>query len=130
MKPVGTLTWLSDGVTQDAYEELNLLAHAAMFERTLRQACGGQAECGTCRVRVVGEVTGMTIDEREFRTAHPRVLADGERLACQCRPIGDVGVFVRKRGYKDLRFALPQDAVFGYSGARDEARNDPPRKAR
>ncbi len=105
MKPVGTLTWLPDAETQPAFAQLNILAHSMMADRPHRQACGGQAECGTCRVRVIegaDNLTAPTVDEREFVDEFPDALADGERLACQCRPTGDVVLKIPK-GTRDVR---------------------------
>ncbi len=106
MKPVGSLTWLPDGVVMDAYEELNLLAHAAMHERKHRQACGGQAECGTCRVEIVsGAFSERPPDERELLLAHPKVFGRHQRLACRARPLGDVVVRLPPKGLRDLRLS-------------------------
>ena len=101
------MTWeFSDGTKRvtKAYAPLNILAHAEVFEITVPQACGGQAECGTCRVRVLsGEVTGMLGDEVELRADHPRHFEDDERLSCRARPRGDVVVRLRGRAPVDLR---------------------------
>ena len=54
----------------------------------LNAVCGGAGTCGTCRVRVVaGQVTPPTEGEQES-------LAEGFRLACQTRVLGDVRVDV------------------------------------
>lgn len=100
------ITWrLRDGErVTDGYGPLNLLAHAEAFEIPLAQACGGQAECGTCRVRVVsGALTEPTPDEQELMATHRRRFGQGERLACQCRPRGDVVVALPGRCPQDLR---------------------------
>ena len=107
MKPVGTAIWtFSDGTTRvtDAYTQFNVLAHAEIYEIAIPQACGGQAECGTCRVHVLsGEVSPMLPDEAELRAQHPRSFAADERLACRARPLGDVSVRLRGRPPVDLR---------------------------
>ena len=107
MKPVGTLSWWPNSEEQDAYEELNILAHSMVADRAHRQACGGQAECGTCRIQVVmglENLTPPTVDEREFTAEYPDALAKDERLACQCRPTGDVMLRLPK-GVRDVRFS-------------------------
>ncbi|PIE19816.1 MAG: hypothetical protein CSA66_02075 [Proteobacteria bacterium] len=99
---------LPDGgrVELDGYGRLNLLAHAEMIELELPQKCGGQAECGTCRVRVLeGEVTPPTPDERDLSERHARRFADGERLACRARPRGDVVAELLALTPPDLRDA-------------------------
>jgi ferredoxin len=76
MKSSGTIVWeFANGVTQKtlAYGPLNILGHAEIFEIVIPQACGGQAECGTCRVQILqGEVTAMLGDEVELRGPRPR----------------------------------------------------------
>lgn len=106
MRTVGTITWLPDGARQEALAELPLLVHAMMEEREHEQACGGHAECGTCRVRVLAgaaNLTPPTGEERELRERHPEALAADQRLACQCRPTGDVTVEVPVEPLADLR---------------------------
>ena len=107
MTPIGTIIWeFADGGSRStsAYGELNILAHVEIFELTLAQACGGQAECGTCRIKVLsGQVTGMLGDEAELRRDHPGKFASDERLGCRARPQGDLHVQLRGRRPEDLR---------------------------
>jgi len=107
VKSVGMIVWLPTGDPQEAYEELNMLAHSMMADRSHRQACGGQGECGTCRVQVVvgGEnLTPPTVHEREFMAEFPDALAADERLGCQCRPLGNVTLKI-PRGVRDVRYS-------------------------
>ncbi len=101
------LRWqLADGsvLETDGYEPLNLLAHAEVFDIQIVQACGGQAECGTCRVRCLeGTLTPPTADERELRQQHRKRFEDDERLACQCRPRSDLLLSLPGRRHDDLR---------------------------
>lgn len=106
MEPVGTVTWQPEGTEQEALAELTLLVHAMLCEREHTQACGGQAECGTCRVRVLRgaeNLSPMTPDERELRLDHPGALAPDERLACMARPLGSVVIAVPDGDLADLR---------------------------
>ena len=111
MKSTGTIVWeFANGLTKEtlAYAPLNILGHAEIFEFVIPQACGGQAECGTCRVRVLeGEVTTMLGDEAELRRAHPKHFEDDERLSCRARPLGDVRIQLRGKGPADLRDEVP-----------------------
>ena len=56
--------------------------------------CRGLGTCGTCAVRVEGEVSGPTAVERWRLNFPPHKdgLARGLRLACQCRVEGDLTV--------------------------------------
>lgn len=105
MDEVGTLRWLPDGQEQPAHAELTLLLHALMADREHDQACGGQAECGTCRVRVVSgaALSPPTPMEQELRREFPDALAADERLACMTRPLGDVTIAVPPAPLDDLR---------------------------
>jgi adenylate cyclase len=57
--------------------------------------CGGRARCSTCRVRVLGDISGLPppsgreahVLDRVGVTANPAI-----RLACQLRPQSDIGV--------------------------------------
>lgn len=73
-------------VSVEAYDQLNLLAHAQIAERSLQSRCGGHCECCTCRIILVdGELSTMRAQERELLRLmgvnDPRV-----RLACQAFP--------------------------------------------
>ena len=108
MNEVGRITWQPDGGVQPAYEELSLTVHAMMADRRHPQRCGGHAECGTCRVQVLGgaeHLTPPTAEERELVHAFPEAFRADERLACQCRPLGDVEVTLPRRRLPDLRDA-------------------------
>ena len=105
MEPVGTITWRRRGTTQEAFEELTLLGHTMMEEIDHVQECGGCAECGTCRVRVVsGTLTPMTHEEKELLQEHPDAFAADERLGCQARPLGDCVLELPESEPEDLRF--------------------------
>ena len=107
LKPQHRITWCfpgGDRVDRPGYSALNLLGHAEIDEFVLPQACGGQAECGTCRVQVVsGAVTPSFGDELELRARHPKSFDANERLACRARPRGDLVVVLRGRAPADLR---------------------------
>ena len=113
MKASYRITWRRPGETdlvQDGYRALNLLGHAEISGLSIPQACGGQAECGTCRVRIVeGEVTPPTPDEQELREQHKKAFTDQERLSCRARPRSDLVVELRGRATPDLRDAVPEE---------------------
>ena len=61
------------------------IAHVSM--------CGGRARCSTCRVRVLaGEDQCPPPADDERRTLMRIHAADGVRLACQLRPLGNINV--------------------------------------
>ena len=65
-----------------------------------------RTRCGTCRVRVLAgmeNLSPLTVDERELREDFPDRFGPDERLACQCRPLGDVVVEVPTEAPPDLR---------------------------
>ena len=61
------------------------IAHVSM--------CGGRARCSTCRVRLIaGEDQCPPPAEAERRTLLRIHAAEGTRLACQLRPLGNISV--------------------------------------
>lgn len=54
--------------------------------------CRGNGMCGTCAVRIEGEVSPMTERERRRLGFWPHKKDSGLRLACQCEVLGDLKV--------------------------------------
>ena len=107
VKASWTITWvLPDGRREEgpAYRPLNLLAHAEMRDLGIPQACGGQAECGTCRIRLLsGTLSPKNADERLLMERFPRRFREQERLGCRARPRSDLCVEVIALRPHDLR---------------------------
>jgi ferredoxin len=107
MEPELKITWrLPDGqsLVTPGWTKLNLLGHADTHDLELPQACGGYAECGTCRVRILtGTLTAIRHEEKLLMERHSKRFRNGERLACQARPLGDVEVEVLSMVPPDLR---------------------------
>lgn len=110
MRATCRIRWrLRDGTVRetDGYGALNLLGHAEVFGIRMPQACGGQAECGTCRVELLsGALTPCRGEEAELMAGHRKRFLTAERLACQARPIGDVEIALPRRRPPDLREAV------------------------
>lgn len=103
---------LPDGEILDApgWSRLNLLACADTVDLDIPQRCGGHAECGTCRVRVLsGELTPIRGEERDLMARHAKRFQDRERLACQCRPRGEVEIALLAVMPRDLREIEEED---------------------
>jgi uncharacterized 2Fe-2S/4Fe-4S cluster protein (DUF4445 family) len=79
-----------DDVAVEAGDGDNLLELARESGVAITAACGGDGVCGTCKVIIekgeVDSLPGMQLDADE--------LAQGVRLACQCRVKGDLVVAV------------------------------------
>ena len=71
----------------------------------IQNVCGGQAQCGKCKVRIIKGVSGnqdnppstkrlSSVKENEKSCLTSRQLAAGWRLACQTQIFGDVVVLV------------------------------------
>jgi adenylate cyclase len=53
--------------------------------------CGGRGRCSTCRIRVLGDVTGLPVPSAAEQAVLERVHAGpAVRLACQLRPTHDI----------------------------------------
>ncbi len=62
---------------------LNNIPHA--------HVCGGRGRCSTCRIRILGELSGLPAPSAAERAVLERVhAAPGVRLACQLRPTSDI----------------------------------------
>lgn len=100
-----------DEVEVEGYDQLNLLAHAQIAERSLQSRCGGQCECSTCRVELVsGKLSPMREPERELLKRVNCLTPDAEpndgkmRLACQAFPASsNVIIRVPKKTFRDAR---------------------------
>ncbi len=107
LTPNCRIKWrFSDGseVETDGYSVFNILAHAEIYDYRIAQACGGQAECGTCRFRLGdGELSPVLADEAQLREEHADSFDESDRLACRARPLSDVVIEVRSRAPSDLR---------------------------
>jgi len=54
--------------------------------------CRGHATCGTCAVRVTGEVSNPGAREKFRLSLPPHNTQSGLRLSCQCEVLGDLKV--------------------------------------
>jgi len=54
--------------------------------------CRGNGVCGTCAVRITGEVSEPTPEERRRLGVFPHRPDSGVRLACQVKVLGDLVV--------------------------------------
>lgn len=60
--------------------------------------CRGLGTCGTCAVKVKGEVSAMTAVEQWRLNFPPHNKESGLRLACQCKVLGDCAL-VKHEGF-------------------------------
>ncbi len=54
--------------------------------------CRGRGVCGTCAVRIEGQVSSPTPEEERRMQRLPHAPDSGLRLACQCKVLGDLVV--------------------------------------
>lgn len=72
--------------------------------------CRGHGTCGTCAVKVTGEVSSLGAREKFRLSLPPHNKQSGLRLSCQCQVIGDlkVGKF---GGFWGQKLASPRPAL-------------------
>ncbi len=65
--------------------------------------CRGIGSCGTCAVRIEGDVSAVNWRDRARRSLPPHTPGQDLRLACQTRVLGDISVtkFNGFWGHKD-----------------------------
>jgi uncharacterized 2Fe-2S/4Fe-4S cluster protein (DUF4445 family) len=68
--------------------------HDLLFEQGVEFPCGGQGRCRGCRVRIVSGRGAVNATEESRLTA--REIAEGWRLACQCRVEDDLEIELRQ----------------------------------
>lgn len=68
---------------------MSILVSAQRAGIPLRHDCGGKAQCGTCRVRVISGRTSPMTDREHIRLQAVQA-GMGERLACQTRAGSDL----------------------------------------
>lgn len=76
----------------DAEAGETILAVADRAGVAIERVCGGRGTCGKCLVLVSGDVSEPTDSEK--RHLSPQELAQGHRLACQARILGDLEVSI------------------------------------
>ncbi|MCL5676400.1 MAG: ASKHA domain-containing protein [Firmicutes bacterium] len=86
------ITVLPDGRRVEVAPETPLLDALNEANQPAEAVCAGAGTCGKCRVRVHGPCSAAT--EAELSVVGGTELAEGVRLACQVRALGDCSVEV------------------------------------
>jgi|WetSurMetagenome_2_1015567.scaffolds.fasta_scaffold10896_3 Na+-transporting NADH:ubiquinone oxidoreductase subunit F len=81
----------------------SLLAGLARNGVFLPSACGGNARCGYCKVRVINPAAPPS--ELELPLLSESERASGVRLGCQTKPIGDMAVEIPEEIFSIKRFS-------------------------
>lgn len=72
---------------------ITVLAACERHRQEIESSCGGNATCGTCRVRILGGKRYMSKVARKERGAlHAFKESDDDRLACQAQIYGPVDI--------------------------------------
>jgi len=90
-----TLTY-PHGVTVRIPKGLSVLEASLRNNVPHASVCGGKARCSTCRIRIVGDLTGLPVPSGREQHVLDRVGAGVDpavRLACQLRPERDIAFF-------------------------------------
>lgn len=105
-----TLLSLPDGRAVPVGDGETVLAAMASAGIALAHACGGQAKCSTCRLRIVdGLENCLPRTDAERTMSHRLRFGDDIRLGCQTRMTGDATV--RRLVLDDADAALASEAV-------------------
>lgn len=105
------VTFEPSGRTVDALRGTILLEAAARAGLIIDTPCGGAGRCGKCLVRVTSGAVAACPTEQTV--VPPEKLAEGWRLACQCRTPGPVTVFIPETSL----FRSSQKILLGDTGS-------------
>jgi Na+-transporting NADH:ubiquinone oxidoreductase subunit F len=81
----------------------SLLAGLARNNIFIPSACGGNARCGYCKVKVLSSAGGPTAPELHLLSEQEK--ADGFRLACQTKPEKDIAIEIPEELFSVKRFS-------------------------
>ncbi|HWT83937.1 MAG TPA: ASKHA domain-containing protein, partial [Candidatus Methylomirabilis sp.] len=87
-------TFISRGTRYSTEADASFLELAHLVGLSLPSLCGGRGKCTKCRCQPQGPVTEPTALEIEMLT--DQELAQGIRLGCQARPLGEVEVAIEE----------------------------------
>ncbi len=82
-----------DGIVREAEGSpaRSVLTSLLIADVPIRHDCGGIARCGTCRIRIAGDVAGLSaVGASERERLDALEAPAGDRLACQTRAARDL----------------------------------------
>src|SRR5882757_3041923 len=84
-----------NGRTVRVPKGLSVLEASLRYNVPHASVCGGRARCSTCRIRIIGDCSGLPEpSQREaFVLGRVGTIDPSIRLACQLRPAGDLSFF-------------------------------------
>ncbi len=87
------VTFLPHKITVQVSEGVNILEAARLAHIFIATSCGGQRDCGLCRVIVLeGATSNMTPEE--YETLSELQIHDGNRLACCTRVLSNLTIWL------------------------------------
>jgi Na+-transporting NADH:ubiquinone oxidoreductase subunit F len=81
----------------------SLLAGLARNGMFIPSACGGNARCGYCKIRIISPVNPPT--PAELPLLSEQEIAAGTRLACQTKPAADIAIEIPQELFSVKRFS-------------------------
>jgi adenylate cyclase len=91
---VGTVTLsYGNGRTVRVRKGLSVLEASLRNNVPHASVCGGRARCSTCRIRVIGDCSGVPSQREAFVLGRVGTSDPSIRLACQLRPSADLTFF-------------------------------------
>jgi adenylate cyclase len=88
---MATLTIQSTGRSVPVSAAISLLNSLLREEVAISHTCGGRAQCGTCRIRIIEGAENLTRpNSLEKERLGEELIKQGYRLACQTHAAGDM----------------------------------------
>ncbi len=105
------ITYENEGAIEEPDLSLPLLQISLKHGIPHQHACGGQARCSTCRIRVLENLENLLPrNPAELRLANKKHFDDSIRLACQTRVLGPVKIQRLVLDEQDIGLAMGADA--------------------
>lgn len=94
----------TDGLTIENSPVHSILNALQRNQVKINHVCGGKAQCGTCRVRIVeGSRYLSPKNEREIRRLQAMGAPSDVRLACQTYAAGDITIEIPQDPFPEAR---------------------------
>lgn len=89
------ITIENHNMTINGNPAMNLLNNFLINDAPIHTVCGGRAQCGCCRIKIVSENKGISpVSKAETKKLGVQLIDEGWRLSCQTHILRDITVYM------------------------------------